>query len=109
MSLAENLVDFRGFEAEVYREACRWGAGVIKKVLEDYDAHPAKTRDTSAYRHKGFRQTTVKTVMGEVAFRRAVYETNIDVARRCVYLLDQELGLGGAIGQTISHTAARGR
>lgn len=31
-------------------------------------------RDKSRYRHKGLRQTTIKTVYGEVTCRRAVYE-----------------------------------
>lgn len=51
-------------------------------------------RDKSRYRHKGFRQTTIKTVYGEVTYRRAVYGvTEEDGYRHHVYLLDETLEL----------------
>lgn len=33
-----------------------------------------EVRDKSIYRHKGLRETTVKTVYGEVTYKRAIYE-----------------------------------
>lgn len=51
-------------------------------------------RDKSIYRHKGLRETTVKTVYGEVSYKRAVYEKiNDDGTRIFVYLLDETLEL----------------
>lgn len=47
------------------------------------------------YRHKGLRQTTIKTVYGEVAYQRSVYEVlEEDDFRHYVYLLDETLELG---------------
>lgn len=53
-----------------------------------------KERDRKKYRYKGLRQTTVKTVYGEVTYRRAVYEvTEEDGWKHFVYLLDETLEL----------------
>jgi hypothetical protein len=49
------------------------------------------TRDSKKYRHKGLRTTHVNTVMGEVKFRRAMYEINKDGVTKTVYLLDEKL------------------
>ncbi len=47
------------------------------------------------YRDKGYRTTTLKTIMGEVGYRRHVYqlsESN-DTAAKTIYLLDKNMGL----------------
>ena len=50
-----------------------------------------KARDSRKYRHKGLRTTHVNTVMGEIKFRRAMYEININGVTKTVYLLDEKL------------------
>ena len=51
-------------------------------------------RDRKKYRHKGTRQTTIKTVYGEVVYRRAVYEAvEEEGVKHYVYLLDETLEL----------------
>ena len=50
-------------------------------------------RDSKKYRHKGLRTTHVNTVMGEVKFRRAMYEINEDGVTKTVYLLDEKLNI----------------
>lgn len=50
-----------------------------------------KTRDTKKYRHKGLRGTSVNTVMGEVKFKRVMYEIKEDGVSKTVYLLDEKL------------------
>ena len=46
------------------------------------------------YRHKGQRQTSIKTVMGTAEYSRAVYQRkNEDGTKSCVFLLDEALGL----------------
>lgn len=53
-----------------------------------------KWRDRSKYRHKGYRQTTIKTVYGEVEYKRAVYEViEEDGLKHFVFLLDETLEL----------------
>jgi hypothetical protein len=51
-------------------------------------------RDRLAYRHKGLKRTVYKTIMGEVEYKRAIYETKDTEGKKCfVYLLDEALGL----------------
>lgn len=50
-----------------------------------------KARDTKKYRHKGLRKNTIKTVMGEVEYVRAMYEVEEEGIKKRVYLLDEKL------------------
>jgi hypothetical protein len=90
----DNEITFNSLEKEIYNIACNMACNVLTQVLEDIDKKISKDRDKKEYRHKGNRKTTLKTLMGEVTFSRAVYE-NIDSEgnKRFVYLLDKELGL----------------
>jgi hypothetical protein len=66
---------------------------VLKNVLELWIKSLQKKGNKSKYRHKGTRKTTVKTLMGEVAFSRVVYESTDDEGNNTyIYLLDQLLG-----------------
>lgn len=62
-------------EKEIYAFGCQIACEILKNVLETMDKKLSKERDKSIYRHKGTRQTTVKTLMGEVAFSRALYKS----------------------------------
>jgi hypothetical protein len=42
-------------------------------ILEDYDKELLENRDKKAYRNKGLRETTIKTIYGEVTYKRHVY------------------------------------
>lgn len=50
-------------------------------------------RDKKKYRHKGLRGTTVNTVMGEVKYKRVMYEISEDGVTKTVYLLDEVLNI----------------
>ena len=66
---------------------------IIKLLLEKYDRKLMNARDKKKYRHKGLRRDTIKTVMGEVEYRRAMYEINEEGVTKTIYLLDEKLGL----------------
>jgi hypothetical protein len=90
---------------------CQIGREFTKEFLEQYDQMLMKERDKSKYRHKGTRQTTVKTVYGEVTYRRAVYEVNEeDGFRHYVYLLDEtpELDNVGLISTNMAELLVKG-
>ena len=54
----------------------------------------SKERDASKYRNKGKRNTSVKTVYGEVEYERRVYQTRLaDGTKAHVYLLDRYMGV----------------
>lgn len=50
-----------------------------------------KERDKKKYRHKGLRKNTIKTIMGEVEYKRTIYEIEEDGVKKTVYLLDEKL------------------
>ena len=92
--IAENGVTFKELEKNIYKWICQIGQEFTKEFLERYDQMLMKERDKSRYRHKGLRQTTVKTVYGEVTYNRAIYEViEDDGIKHFVYLLDETLEL----------------
>lgn len=70
----EKLVSFKTLEQKIYKYICTYGAELTRIVLEKYDDELAEGRDRKAYRDKGKRVTTIKTVYGEVGYSRRVYE-----------------------------------
>ena len=92
--IAENGVTFKDLEKNIYSWVCGIGRRFTSEFLERYDRMLMEERDKSRYRHKGSRRTTIKTVYGEVSYRRAVYEAaGEDGTRHYVYLLDETLEL----------------
>lgn len=93
--IAENGITFKDLEKKIYAWVCQIGQEFTREFLERYDQMLMRERDKEKYRHKGTRQTTVKTVYGEVSYERVVYQvTEEDSSRRFVYLLDETLELG---------------
>ena len=92
--ITENELTFKELEKNIYSWICQIGRDFTKEFLERYDRMLMEDRDKSKYRHKGSRQTTIKTVYGEVTYSRAVYGvTEEDGYRHYVYLLDETLEL----------------
>jgi len=105
--LDEKDLSFNRLEKEIYAYGCQVACEVLKNVLETMDKKLAKERDKAKYRHKGSRKTTVKTLMGEVAFSRAVYKSIGESSKeKYIYLLDQLLGFD-AIGLISTNLAER--
>ncbi len=96
MSISEYAVEFNRIEAEIFSACCKQGREALKAVLEACDAELAESRERGKYRHKGYRKTTIKTIMGEVEYRRSIYEVREEGAqKRFVYLLDEAMGKEG--------------
>jgi len=92
--IKENGVTFKELEKNIYSWVCQIGREFTREFLERYDQILMRERDKSRYRHKGARQTTVKTVYGEVTYSRVVYEViEGDGTRHFAYLLDETLQL----------------
>jgi hypothetical protein len=91
--LDEVELSFNRLEKEIYAFGCQVAREMLRNVLEAMDKKLAEERDKSKYRHKGIRETSLKTLMGEVDFSRVVYECNDDEGNKTfIYLLDQLLG-----------------
>lgn len=96
MSIAEKKIKFKEIEEKIYWEVCALGCAKIKDILETIDSSLKENRDKSIYRHKGYRKTALKTIMGEVEYKRGMYETKDESGmKKYVYLLDEELGIKG--------------
>lgn len=109
--IAENGVTFKELEKNIFTWICQVGQQFTKEFLERYDQMLMQERDKEKYRHKGIRQTTVKTVYGEVTYSRVVYEvTEEDGSRHYVYLLDETLQLGsvGLISTNMAELLVKG-
>jgi hypothetical protein len=97
MSITEKEISFYEIEKRIQRKCHELGREQLKEILESRDKELAETRDRSVYRHKGKRKTVIKTVMGEVEYERAVYETLSEGGiRSYVYLLDESMGISGS-------------
>lgn len=57
-----------------------------REFLERYDQILKIQRDKKKYRNKGLRQTTVKTIYGEVTFHTTIYEYVSDNGKNIFYI-----------------------
>jgi hypothetical protein len=90
--LTEKMMPFKELEKKVFDYVCEMGRMMIKVILESYDEQLQETRNKKEFRCKGTRQTTIKTIMGEVEYSRNVYQTLDESGHKAwVYLLDQEM------------------
>ena len=94
--LNETALTFKDFEKKTFQMVCEWARNYTKEFLERYDDYLMESRDKEAYRNKGKRRTTVKTVYGEVEYERRIYEViREDGLKEFVYLLDEQLEISG--------------
>jgi len=94
-NIAEGLLDFKTLEAEIFETMCKTARDVTGRFLELLDLRILGSRDSAGYRTVGIRATTVKTLYGEVAYRRRYYR---DKKGKHVFLLDEALGIAGSCG-----------
>lgn len=88
----EELISFKTLEQKIFAYVCEMGRQITRIMLEAYDKELAEGRDKKAYRGKGSRKTTIKTVYGEVEYSRRVYRTETEDGQRAhVFLLDQAM------------------
>ena len=91
-SINDKALDFNTLEQETYDFVCMMGRKLIEEFFKHVDNELMKNRDKEAYRHKGLKRTTIKTIMGSVELKRAIYETiNDDGKKVFIYLLDEYL------------------
>ena len=89
--VTEEEIKFNNLEKKIFKFVCGFGCLIIKLILESYDRKIMKARNSKKYRHKGLRKNTIKTVMGEVEYVRAMYEVEEAGIKKRVYLLDEKM------------------
>lgn len=88
----EELVSFKILEQKIFEYVCELGREITQIMLESYDKELAEGRDKKIYRNKGTRNTSIKTVYGEVSYSRRVYRTENEEGQvEYIYLLDQAM------------------
>ena len=102
-------IKFNDLEKKVFKFVCFFGCLIIKIMLEAYDRKIMENRDKKKYRHKGLRETSVNTVMGEIKYKRAMYEIQEEGVKRTVYLLDETLKISveGKVSSNLVHYAMK--
>jgi hypothetical protein len=81
--------NFQEFEMDCYRSACQKACLEMQNKLEELDKIICQQRDKTIYRYQERREGTIKTVAGEVTYRRVYYKaTYADGTTEYVYLLD---------------------
>ena len=97
MSLTETRIDFKVFEHLVQKISHEFGREILKVMLEDWDRYLMHSRDKAVYEHIGRKRTTIKTVVGEVEYKRTQYEYKNEDGTNCyVFMLDEAMGMEGA-------------
>lgn len=101
---------FKEMERQIYDAVCRAAREIAKDLLEQLDKHLMNTRDKKRYANKQTRKTTVKTLFGEVEYKRCqYYDTK---AKRYVFLLEESLQMekigtiSANLAQVIAEAAA---
>ena len=89
--ITSNEIKFNDLERKIYEFVCYLGRIIIKLIIEKQDQNIMKNRDKKKYRHKGYRETSINTVMGEIRYKRAIYEITEGNINKTVYLLDKQL------------------
>lgn len=89
--IPENEIKFNDLEKKIFKFVCSFGCLILKLMLETYDRKLMNARDSKKYRHKGLRKNTIKTIMGEVEYRRVMYEVEENGIKKTVYLLDEKM------------------
>lgn len=90
--VTEGMISFKELEKKIFSYVCELGREITRIILESYDKELAESRNKKIYRDKGTRDTSIKTVYGDVPYSRRVYRTeNEDCQTEYVFLLDQAM------------------
>lgn len=103
------IEDFNGLINEAFRSALEFGRKIVVAILEQRDKELAEKRDKKQYRNKGKQQTSVKTILGVIEFKRNVYmDTAAAEGAKYVHLLDKDIGIRkiGQMSEGICQMAA---
>ena len=88
----KDCLTFKDVEKEIFKYVCQIAVKLTQEFLEAYDKKLMQERDTSKYRHKGYKDDHIRCVYGDVPYERVVYATNDENGKQeFVFLLDEAL------------------
>ena len=101
-SLTNNDITFNTLEKKIYKCACDEACRFMTEALTELDRRLMHERDTNVYRDKGLRKTCIKTIMGNVEFKRRIYKFKTQDGKKAYkFLLDEYLQM-----DTIGHISS---
>lgn len=106
ISTIECNIKFNELERKIYGLVCELGCAILKAVIEKQDNILMKNRDKSIYRHKGYRTNCIKTLMGEIEYKRAIYLVENGKQKKHVFLLDNQIDIS-TIGKISNNLAEK--
>lgn len=86
----QNNIKFGELEKKIYTLVCELGCNILKNILENQDKELMQKRNKKLYRHKGYKVNCIKTLMGEIEYKRAIYLVENGKEKNHIFLLDQE-------------------
>ena len=78
--------NFVKIEKEIFNAVCLAAQRITSDILEKIDKYIFKNRNKKIYRSKGKKKTSIKTIYGDVVYRREMY---LDETGHARYLLDE--------------------
>ena len=95
-NITEERVNFKTFERDLFDLMCRTSCGLIQEQLMIIDKNIADTRDKKRYRLIDYRESTIKTVFGEITYKRRYYRDKQEGFY--VFLLDEYMEIFNGFG-----------
>lgn len=99
-------VKFNELEKTIFSLVCELGCNILKDILENQDKILMENRDKKIYRHKGYRINCIKTLMGEIEYKRAIYLVEKGKKKQHIFLLDTETNIN-TIGKISTNLAEK--
>ena len=106
LEIVESNIKFSELEKTIFSLVCELGCNILKDILENQDKILMQNRDKKTYRHKGYRVNCIKTLMGEIEYKRAMYLVENGKTKKHIFLLDQETNIN-CIGKISSNLAEK--
>lgn len=92
-TIKESNIKFSELEKKIYSLVCELGCNILKDILENQDKKLMENRDKKIYRHKGYKVNCIKTLMGEVEYKRAIYLVENGKQKQHIFLLDEQTNI----------------
>ena len=99
-------IEFCELEKTIFTLVCELGCNILKDILENHDKILMQNRDKKTYRHKGYRVNCIKTLMGDIEYKRAIYLVDNGKQKTHIFLLDQETNIN-CIGKISANLAEK--
>jgi hypothetical protein len=95
-NITEGIMEFKTLEQRIFKAMCQAACETMRQSLQRCDQIIKALRDTKEYALVDpAREKTIKTKMGEVAYRRAYYRKK---SGGYVFLLDEAMGIESGCG-----------